>query len=640
MPYLFALLIGASTASLLPWAMVVGGGWWLAPGQDVAQSLIGHLAFQLDAWRFPLFRIATLMPPDGVNTLMLDGNPAVSLLAKLLPGGPHNLLGGWLFACFLLQPVAAVYALRGLGERGLAPALAVAALAALMPSLWYRPAHPNLCGHFIILLALGATLRLLRGEPGWRTAAAALVLGAFVHPYLLVMAAALLCAVPLGRRDWRSVSILAGILAGVAALMALGGFFGAGAGDRGFGRFSMNALSPVWPQLSGLFGGPILDATGGQYEGFNYLGAGVLVLLALAWHRPPRWSWPLLAVLAGLTALALSSRIYAGPTLLIDLGLKPWEDILGAIRASGRLFWPVGYAALVMAVAALARRLPRAGFAVLALMAVALQWQDTGPLRARANAMLANPAAALPPPGFAVAVIGAARLTILPAPPCVNGPERDLAQTLTLVAVRAGVPVSSVAAGRMPPGFGCESAASDALESPLRLGEVLLVLEPEFVARLDGRLLGPVGCVGRAPAFCGAGLGVPLAASAPPPAPPHGETLPAEALRPFQAHGWAGAWNAGPRSTLLLPTGDGSLVLTLRGVALNPGGTRRIAVHVNGATTEWVLPDGAETTLRLALPPGPVRIVFDVPRPVDPQRRGLGPIAHRVGFALISARFE
>jgi len=659
MPYLIALLVGVAGAGLLPWSMVMGGGWWLAPAQDVAQSLIGHLAFQLDSWRFPWLSIGTLMPPGGINTLMLDGNPALSLLARLLPGGPHNLLGGWLFGCFLLQPVAAVYALRGLGERRLVPALVVAGLAALTPSLWFRPFHPTLCGHFIILLALGATLRLLRGGPGWRMAAVSLLLGAFVHPYLLVMAAALLCAVPLGRRSWRSLATLGSILAGVAALMALAGFFGAGAGDRGFGRFSMNLLSPVVPQLSGLFGGPVLDATGGQYEGFNYLGAGVLVLLALAWHRPGREIRPLLAVLAGLTVLALSSRIYAGPALLLDLGLKPWEDVFGPVRASGRLFWPVGYAALVLAVAALARRLPPAGFAVLGLLAVALQWQDTGPLRARAQAMLEHPAAAPPPAAFASAVAGASRLTILPAPPCVSGEARDLAQGLTLVAVRARVPVASVAAARMPPGFGCESAASDAVETPLRPGEVLLVLEPEFVARLDARLLGPVGCVGQGPALCGAGLGAPLAASAPPPMPARGETLAGEALRPFQAHGWAGDWNAGPRSTLLVPAegsnppppADGrtpgpppaasrSLSLTLRGVALNPGGTRRIAVTVNGTAQEAVLPDQADTTLVLPLPPGPVRIVFDVPRPLDPQRRGLGPIAHRVGFALISARFE
>lgn len=645
MPYLLAALIGAAAAALLPWEMVSGAGWWLAPGGDVAQSLIGHLAFQLDDWRFPLFHIASLMPPQGVNALMLDANPLVSLLAKLVPGGPHNALGLWLLACFFLQPLAAVYALRGMDERRALPAIAVAVLAALMPSLWFRPVHPNLCGHFIILLALGATLRLLRGGPGWRAGFTAVALGAFIHPYLMAMAAALLCAVPLRgglARDWQAwrgdAARLAALLLATAALMALGGFFGGGAGDRGFGRYSMNLLSPVVPQLSGLFGGPMLDATGGQYEGFNYLGAGVLAVVALALHRPARWLWPLLAVLAGLTLLALSSRIHAGSLLLLDLGLKPWEDIFAPFRASGRFFWPVGYAALVVAVAVLAARLRPIAFAALALLACGLQWVDSAPLRARAHGMMASPAAAPPPPGFAAAVANARLLTILPAAPCVNGAERDLAHALTLVAVRAGVPVASVAAGRLPAGFGCESSASDAVETPLTPGELRLVLEEAFSARLDARLLGAgAGCLGAVgPRLCGMGLGVPLAASAAPAMPARGVAFDA---RPFLAHGWAEAWNAGPRSTLLLPEGGGVLELRLRGVALNAGATRGLRVAVNGGPAlEWVLPDMAETIQRIPLPGGPVRIVFDVSRPVDPRRRGLGPIAHRVGFELIAAR--
>jgi hypothetical protein len=643
MAYLLALLIGLGCALQLPWVMVQGGGWWLAPGGDIAQSLLGHLAFQVDDWRFPLFRIASLMPPKGVNALLLDANPLVSLLAKLLPGGPHNLLGWWLFACFAAQPVAAAYALRGLGERRIFPALAVAALAALMPSLWFRPMHPNLCGHFAVLLALGATLRLLRGQPGWGMAVAALLLGAFTHPYLLVMTAALLCAVPLQAalaRNWpglrRAGLPLALALGGTAGLMALAGFFGAGAGDRGFGRFSMNLLSPVAPQFSGLFGGTMLDATGGQYEGFNYLGAGALVVVALAWHRPPRWMAALLMVLAGLTLLALSSRIYAGPVLLFDLGLKPWEDIFGAIRASGRLFWPVGYAALIVALAVLAARLRPMAFGLLCMLAVGLQWLDTAPLRARAYDMMASPTAALPPPGFAEAVAAATRLTFLPAAPCVMGAERDLAQSLALVAVRLGIPVSSVPAGRMPAGFGCEAAASDAVETPLHPGELRLVLEHDFLARLDARLLGAgTGCLGDLPRLCGQGLGTPLPASLPPAMPARGQAFD---LRPFQAHGWAGAWNAGPRSTLLLPAGGGALELRLRGVALNAGGTRQVSLRVNdGPATEWRLADMAEVTQRILLPEGAVRITFDVPRPVDPQRRGLGPVAHRVGMQLISA---
>jgi len=317
--------------------------------------------------------------------------------------------------------------------------------------------------------------------------------------------------------------------------------------------------------------------------------------------------------------------------------LKPWEDIFAPFRASGRFFWPVGYAALVVAVAVLAARMRPMAFAALVLLSCALQWQDSAPLRTRAHAMMAQPAAAPAPPGFAEAVAEARLLTILPAAPCVNGAERDMAHTLTLVAVRAGVAVSSVAAGRMPPGFGCESAASDAVETPLSPGELRLVLEEDFSKRLDARLLGVgVGCLGDMPRLCGRGMGTPIPASLAPAMPARGENF---SPRPFQAHGWSGAWNAGPRSTMLLPAGGGALELRLRGAALNAGGSRVVRVAVNGGPAiEWSLPDMAQTTQRIPLPAGAVRITFDVSRPVDPNRRGLDPIAHRVGFELIAAR--
>jgi hypothetical protein len=137
-----------------------------------------------------------------------------------------------------------------------------------------------------------------------------------------------------------------------------------GGGESGFGLYSMNLLSPVWPQRSGLLGPrlPVLDATGGQYEGYNYLDAGLLVaigvsgilLLRAAVARRSRSDLgptrSLLAtaaegqhralgfVLLGLTALAVSTRVYAGRVLLISLRTRPSDQIFGIVQSSGRAF--------------------------------------------------------------------------------------------------------------------------------------------------------------------------------------------------------------------------------------------------------------------------------------------------------------
>ncbi len=75
----------------------------------------------------------------------------------------------------------------------------------------------------------------------------------------------------------------------------------------------------------------------------------------IAW-RP--WL-PLALILAALTLPALSTKIYAGKTLVLSLGVKPWDQVFGVVKASGRAFWVVGYALLLGAIATVARWMPR-----------------------------------------------------------------------------------------------------------------------------------------------------------------------------------------------------------------------------------------------------------------------------------------
>lgn len=659
--YVAAALAGLGVAMLLPWSMVQGRGIWLAPTGDVSQSLIGHLAFQLDVWRFPIFWVGNLMLPTGINAALLDANPLVSLFAKLLPGGPHNLLGAWLFLCFAAMPPAALFALRSAGERRLLPGIAVGLIAAQMPSLWDRVGHINLCGHALVLLGLGMTLRLLSAPSRqlWAGAFAILVASLLIHPYFLAMNAALLAAVPLQaflsdrRAGMRAVRPFGAVLAGVVVVMALSGFLGMGSGDRGFGLFSMNLLSPVWPQRSGLFGGGVLDPTGGQYEGFNYLGAGILGLVALAvvlraMERRPISSGgrALLIVAAGLTLLALSSRIYAGHWLLLDLGLRPWQDIFSNVRASGRLFWPVAYAALILAVAYIMRRLDWRLAIPVVVAGLVLQTADAAPVREQARASLAKPNGPVAPPAWADAVSRASLVGFAPSPGCIRGPAVDLAQILTLAALRGGAAIVNVGAARAPPGArGCGAILSDLLETPIEPGELRVFLDAALAPDIDARLLGSdLACAEAAGTLlCGRGSDHALlntlprrSASVRPPRPQQGEAFD---LRPFLGTGWTEElWTSGHRSTLLVP-GGATLDLTVRGIALRAGGTRVLVVAVDdGLPRRIELPDMVETSLQLTLPSDPARITIDIPRPVAPERRGLPPIAPRVGLHVVSAR--
>ena len=159
----------------------------------------------------------------------------------------------------------------------------------------------------------------------------------------------------------------------------------------GFGIKSMNLLSPVWPQRSGLlpWAGGIINATGMQYEGFNYLGIGVLMLCAI--HlvssrrniaRAIKRNIFLFIALIGFTLFALSNKIYFGDHLIFSFPLPYSIDrIVSPIRSSGRFFWPVTYVIMTGVIVLTLRRFRRSVAFLLLFFAVSFQLLDTIPLR-------------------------------------------------------------------------------------------------------------------------------------------------------------------------------------------------------------------------------------------------------------------
>ncbi|MEO3470591.1 DUF6311 domain-containing protein [Roseomonas sp. CAU 1739] len=497
--YGFALLLGAvlvlatfPVEFLLPQA---GGPW--APQGDAAQHAIAQRYFIGDAWGWPPLHVANLLPPDGLNIAFADGIPLLALPLKalrgLLPDGFHG-IGLWYGIAWLIQPVAAVWCLRGAGETRLAPAIAVALAASAMPAFINRYGHAALTGHFTLLLALGLYLRLARAQSAglWALAVLAAVATLLVHPYLAAMVLALLAAVPAtlllrGDRGWLGAAV--GLLAcagGVGATMAGFGYLGA-QGDGGYGDFALNLLSPVWPWQSWVLGGLVgaeVDATGhGGWEGYNWLGLGLLagvlaasVLVPMEALRMLRRHAGLALVLLGLVLLAASFRVGAGRAVVLDLGPAP--GFLEQFRASGRFFWPVGVALLVGTIALLAR-LPRIG-PVLALVLGLVQFADAQPNRAAIHAWASvRTPWTVDAPALRRLLAEADAVAMFPTWPCVPKPDTlgDHARQLQVLSLAAERPVPAntmyVARwrGERPR---CDDAAM--IAAPLAPGELRIVL--------------------------------------------------------------------------------------------------------------------------------------------------------------------
>lgn len=398
--YLLALIIGLSVALyMVPEQSIFAIHTFSHPlSGDISQNVIGERYYLHDSWRWPLLVAKNLVTPYGTNVAFMDAIPIILIPLKLfrrfLPPGFHAVFL-WLALCWIMQPVAAVFALRSAGERRFLPGLAVAVISVSMPTLLFRHNHSALSSHFLILIALGIYFQIVQNQ-SWRPMLAGAVLmicSLLVHPYIMYMVMAVLAAAPvtlLFRRNPRWISVGASILGGIAVTGILAVLLGYGHAQpmAGFGYYSMNLLSPVYPYGSSILRGvkDPLDATGGQGEGYQYLGLGVLFMIVLCdFLLGPREKLGVLyrnvgiaVMCVSLTLLALSTRVYAGHELLLSIG--PDNPLL-QFRTSGRFFWPVAYLLVIGSVVLICRYLPqRAAWAVLTVVAV-LQFAETSQMR-------------------------------------------------------------------------------------------------------------------------------------------------------------------------------------------------------------------------------------------------------------------
>jgi hypothetical protein len=240
--------------------------------------------------------------------------------------------------------------------------------------------------------------------------------------------------------------VLGAVIASFGQLQSRGGL-----GDQGFGVYSMNLLSPFLPQRSGLIPplrDVMVDATGGQYEGFSYLGGGVLLLLCatgswqlrtfrLALCRHP-WLWSLFLCC---TLFALSNKICFGGEPLFYLPVpRRVLQLASVFRSSGRFFWPVMYCMTALAIAAVIPYYGRRG-AILLCIAALLQWIDTAPLRDAFASSIRGPAPTqIALADWEAAIIRHRSVRVLPQYACLSDSESwngEVAVQLQLLAAFA-----------------------------------------------------------------------------------------------------------------------------------------------------------------------------------------------------------
>jgi hypothetical protein len=381
---------------------------------DPAYHYIGWELYRQDPHvHWPVTYTDRVGYPVGESVALFDLNPlmAVALkpLSPLLPE-PAQYFGIEVILCCALQFFFAFRLFRLLTNANVIGLALCSAFFLLAPPLNYRFwGHYSLSNQWVLIAALYVFARAQQDSPRQvrRFTISAVVLAAIsvgINPYLAFEVLLILMA-GVGSLVWRKKLSLAHST-GIAAAVIVAGFVvaysfglvisgGRGYASGGYRDLSMNLLAPFDPRgwTSVIFPRQG-SASFGQYEGYNYLGAGGLMLAALMIvsalllrdRRPNvdrRWFVPIFCCCFLLGVMALSTKVTFGARTLIDLdpGQK-FSSLFAPLRATGRLFWAPYYAILAGILALPFSFLRRSWATLLVATALVLQFADTRPLRA------------------------------------------------------------------------------------------------------------------------------------------------------------------------------------------------------------------------------------------------------------------
>ena len=388
---LFALgcLLGAAVFFLLYGLspLDVTNDAWLRGGYieaDIQQHYAGWMFYRKSEFSIPFCFSDRINWPFGLSVAFTDSIPLFAALFRLLePFLPSvfQYFGLFTLLCFVLQGGFACL-LVGLFSRRTPIVLLGAVPFVFSPVLLERAfRHTALAAQFLILAALYYYIRGRReGRFFYPGLFAVNCLTLAIHPYFAPMTYALTFALfaehaVFHQQFVKPAALLAANLGCTALVGWLFGLFSGGSASGGsgvqYGHFCMN-LNALWNPVSRGMGKwslflPAQNQTLGNYDGFNYLGLGMLlcsvavVIVVLRWHRFSilkclKNRFGLLFVVLCLTVFAVSNVITANGAVLALIPLPQFViQLATTLRSSGRLFWPVYYLIFTCCVAALIR---------------------------------------------------------------------------------------------------------------------------------------------------------------------------------------------------------------------------------------------------------------------------------------------
>jgi len=383
--------------------------WLLGRGGDKAQHFLGWHFFRHEEWHFPLGLIKGYYAPIGTSIGITDSIPLMALTLKSFSGllpPDFQYHGFWIYLSTVLQAVFG-YLLIGLFTRITIIKIISSLLFLLSPIMLFRVGgHIQLVSHWFILAALWGYFSTGEGFYSYKYSIFWLFLVSIVclvNPYIATMVMGLAYA-SVGK-EWlitRNLKAKQALILSLAFLLVLvmewwliGYFNYRDYAETSFGYFSMNLNALINSFGHSRFIPRLPVYTDGQYEGFNYLGLGMLFLifigltLAIIKREKLGVVFPFIyrnifLVLACIFyfVFALSNKISLGDNLISHINLKDeLPRIISVFRSSGRFFWPVYYLISLGFIVLLIRNVSQKYAIGILSIALFLQIVDFKPLR-------------------------------------------------------------------------------------------------------------------------------------------------------------------------------------------------------------------------------------------------------------------
>ena len=373
-----------------------------SPDIDIRQHYVGFLNFYNDSWTFPIGNTDSLSYPYQVSIVWTDSIPGVCVLLKLfrfmLPQ-TFQFFGIFGLVTFALNGAFAALLVYEVTKSRTAAILSCPFFIMSFTVIHRLYYHTALASHWIIL----AALLLFFGNRKYNIKRDAMIYALFsflcvsIHSYFLPMAGGILLidTIYINRGKKKSLPMLIPLIsfcaAGLLSLFVYGAFSsGVEHGGFAIGEFNSNLNTlfnslgyGILPEL------PLVRDT--QYEGFGYLGLGVLILLCISLvylaYREVRKGFEGtkqyfrdhmrtgLTILMGLCFAVAAVFPEAGINSIViipDVVPGIIKRMMGIFRSNGRFIWPLMYLIMLSCIYVIVRMTKKAAVAYVLICACLL----------------------------------------------------------------------------------------------------------------------------------------------------------------------------------------------------------------------------------------------------------------------------